>query len=193
MMNQKRVTVLCRLALLLLAWLFLHVLYMTWDGMRLFRGKADVAVVLGNKVFADGRLSPWLQGRVNEALRLYRNGQVQKIFTSGGIDPKNGQKEGDVMKAWLVAHGVPANAVIADNFGRNTYCTAIDLMQLNRQEHFHSAVVVSSFYHVTRSKYILKKLGFTEVYGSNSQIFFWADWVALVRDCLALYKYAIVY
>ena len=151
-MNQKRISLFCKLALVILAWLFLHTLYMTWDGLRWFQGKADVAIILGNKVFDDGKMSPWLQGRVDEALRLYRNGQVKKIFASGGIDPDNNYHEGDVMKKYLVSEGVPADAIVPDNFGRNTYCTAVDFMQLNKREQFRSAVVVTSFYHVTRSK-----------------------------------------
>jgi vancomycin permeability regulator SanA len=192
-MNEKRVTVFCKLSLVLLAWLFLHTLYMTWDGMRLFDGTADVAIVLGNKVLDDGSLSPWLRDRVDEALRLYRNRQVKKIFVSGGIDPLNGRKEGDAMKQYLVNQGVPAIAIVADNFGRNTYYTAIDFMQLNKREHFQSAVVVSSFYHITRSKYILKKQGFTRVYGSGARVIVLGDWMGLVRDWAAIYKYAIVY
>lgn len=58
------------IALVFLAWFFLHCSWVVKDGMHDFTGKADVAIVLGNTVFEDGSLSPWLQGRVDEALKL---------------------------------------------------------------------------------------------------------------------------
>src|SRR6185295_10720573 len=105
-----------RLVLLLTAWLFIHSLWVVYTGMQPFTGKADVAVVLGTTVNPDGSLSPWLQGRVDEALRLYRNGQVKKIFVSGGIDTDL-PPEGDMMKKYLVEKGVKADDIIADNKG----------------------------------------------------------------------------
>lgn len=188
----KIVTIVCRLALLALAWVFLQALYMTWDGMRNYQGVADVAIVLGNTVMPDSSLSPWLQGRVDEALRLYTNKQVKKIFVSGGVAP--GRKpEGDAMRDYLLSKGVPANDVMADNFGQNTFLTATNFLQLNQHQHFQSAVMVSSFYHVTRCKFIMRKKGFAAVYGSPSHRFFWADWYGLLRDWVGMYKYAFVY
>jgi uncharacterized SAM-binding protein YcdF (DUF218 family) len=161
--------------------------------MRAFTGKADVAIVLGNAVRDDWSLSPVLQGRVDEALDLYRKGQVKKIFVSGGIGLENKIPEGEAMKAYLVKKGVNSEDVIIDNDGINTYYTAIDFITLNKQEKYHSAVVVSSFYHILRSKYILKKLGYKNVYSASSSTILWNDWVGLPRDCIAFYKYWLVY
>ena len=68
-------------------------------------------------MYADGHLSSWLQGRVDAALKLYREKRVKKIFASGGISKnKDGNyPEGDAMKRYLVTQGVPAADVIADN------------------------------------------------------------------------------
>lgn len=183
----------CRVALGLVCWLFLHALWVTYDGMHPFTGHADVAIVLGNTVNEDGSLSPWLQGRVDEALALYRKKEVRKLFVSGGITP--GRKpEGFAMRDYLVQHGVPTEDIIADNYGQNTYLTARDFLDLNKHEKYASAVVVTSFYHVPRSKYILKKLGYKNVYGDYSRAFFsFNDWYSLIRDCVGFYKYALVY
>ena len=142
---QKAISV----ALLFLAWFFLHNLWAVTSGLKHFNGKADVAVILGNTVMPDGSLSPWLKGRVDEALRLYKNGQVKKIFASGGIDGDR-PPEGDVMRRYLMEQGVKGEDVIADNNGNNSYLTAKDFMELNAKEKFNTAVVVTSFYHVVR-------------------------------------------
>jgi vancomycin permeability regulator SanA len=183
---------LCYGALLLLAWFFLHCLWVVWDGFREPPAKADIAVVLGNTVYADGSLSPWLQGRVDEALHLYRNGQVKKIFVSGGTGTSE-FPEGDGMRNYLVQQGVPGSDVLVDNLGNNSYLTAKHFVELNGQQHFSSAVMVTSYYHITRTKYITRKLGFEQVSGASSKSLFWADWYGLTREFVAFYKYMLVY
>ena len=180
--------------LVLLGWMVLHVGYVLCDGLHDYRGKADMAVVLGNRVEHDGTLSPVLQGRVDRALRLYREGQVPRIMVSGGRGKESGHyPEGLAMKQYLEARGVPADRIIEDNDGENTYLTAKDFLPVADSLKLHSVIVVSSFYHVTRTKYIFRKLGVREVHSASSESFFWNDLVGLPRDCVAFYKYLIVY
>jgi len=185
-----------RIVLLPLLWIAGHIIYITIDGMNDRGDKADVAIILGNAVHPDGTLSSWLKGRVDAALKLYREGRVKKIFASGGIAmsaDEEGYPEGDAMKEYLVAHGVPAADIIADNYGRNTYLTAKDFIEWNRQYHYTSAIIVSQFYHITRSKYIFRKLGFKNVGNATSRDFGWGDIGSTLREVPALYKYMIVY
>jgi vancomycin permeability regulator SanA len=181
---------------ILVGWLFLQMIYITIDGLWGYSGSADMAVVLGNRVYADGSLSPVLQGRVDRALELYRQSRVARIMVSGGKGNENGDihnPEGTAMKDYLVAHGVPANRIIEDNDGWDTYLTAKDFLLVADSLHVHSVIVVSSFYHITRSKYIIRKLGFRNVHGAASQTYHWNDLVGLPRDAVAFYKYLIVY
>lgn len=180
------------LTLLFIAWLFLHSLWVVEDGFHEFTGRADVAIILGNTVFADGSLSPWLQGRVDEALRLYQNKQVKKLFVSGGIG-KTRYPEGDGMRNYLVAKGVPEEDIIVDNEGDNSYLTARNFKDLNNAGTYQTAVIVTSYYHVTRTKYIMKKLGIQQVAGASSKFTAWADWYGLLREFPAFYKYLLVY
>lgn len=103
-----------RIAVLLLVWLCLHITYITIDGCYDYQGRADVAIILGNHVFADGHLSPWLKGRVDKALDLYRQGRVKKIFASGGIseNPEGNYPEGDAMKNYLQQQGFPQGILL---------------------------------------------------------------------------------
>jgi uncharacterized SAM-binding protein YcdF (DUF218 family) len=179
---------------ILLAWLFLHMVFITIDGLLDYHGSADMAVVLGNRVDADGSLSPVLKGRVDRALELYRQGKVPRIMVSGGLGEHAGHyPEGLAMKQYLVAQGVPADRVVEDNHGENTYLTAKDLLPVADSLHVHSVIVVSSFYHITRSKYIIRKLGFRNVHSDASRAFFWNDLLGLPRDAAAFYKYLLAY
>jgi len=175
-----------------IAWLLLHSAYVTYDGLNDYSGNADVAIILGNAVFADSSLSPWLQGRVDAAIKLYQEGRVKKIFASGGKG-EYGVHEGDAMEKYLVKKDIPASDIIADNNGKNSYLTAKDFIVLNDSLHFASAIVVSSFYHITRCKYIIQKLGFKNVEGFASKKYFWQDGYGLFREFFAFYKYAIFY
>jgi vancomycin permeability regulator SanA len=179
---------------LLLLWFICHIVYVIYDGLHDYKGKADLAIVLGSDVYKDGTLSPVLKGRVDKALLLYNEGAVQKIMVSGGDGrPKYFVPEGTAMKRYLVSKGVPAQIIIEDNAGQNTYLTAKDFLLLNDSLHFSSAIVVSSFYHITRSKYIIRKLGFKNVHSASSDTFFWNDGLSIIRDFLAFYKYLLVY
>jgi uncharacterized SAM-binding protein YcdF (DUF218 family) len=179
---------------ILLAWFLLHMIYISIDGLWGYGGSADMAVVLGNRVDADGSLSPVLRGRVDRALALYRQGRVARIMVSGGMGEYAGHyPEGLAMKQYLVARGVPPDRVVEDNHGENTYLTAKDLLPVADSLHVRSVIVVSSFYHITRSKYIIRKLGFRNVHGDASRAYFWNDLLGLPRDAVAFYKYLLVY
>lgn len=177
---------------LLILWMLVFCAWATVVGLKDFKGQADIAIVLGNEVYADGKLSPELKGRVDAALMLYRNKQVKKIMVSGGIGD-SAFPEGDAMRNYLLQEGVPATAIITDNKGDNSYLTAKNFIELNKTEHFRSCVVVSSFYHVLRCRYITRKLGFENVYTDHSRKFFIKNIFGLVREFPAYYKYKMVY
>lgn len=180
--------------LLMFLWVFIHCLWVTIDGMKDHVEKGGVAVVLGNHVYADGTLASWTRGRVDKALELYRNHQVDKIFVSGGYSKNSHYPEGTAMKKYLVDRGVPDSAVISDNKGVNSYHTAINFIEWNRSQHYNSVVVVSQFYHITRCKYIIRKMGFAgDIEQASSDRYQWKDLIGLLREMPAFYKYMIVY
>lgn len=183
-----------RLFWFLLIWFSAHMIYLLIDGMPDTKEKADVAIVLGNRVYSDGRLSSWLQGRVDVALGLYRNGQVKKIFVSGGIpDDPSAYAEGTAMKRYLIKNGVPDTAVIIDDHGDNTYLTAKNFIAWNQTQGCTSAIVVSQYFHITRCKMILHKLGFANVKSASSNVYHWKDALSAGREFFAFYKYLVAY
>lgn len=164
------------------------------DGLRDSNTASGIAIVLGNRVYADGTLATWTKGRVDKALQLYKEGRVKIIFVSGGYSMESNYAEGKAMKTYLVRKGIPDSVVIEDNQGANTYLTAVNFLKWNKGQHYSSVIVVSQFYHITRAKYILKKAGFEgEIYSASSDIFEWKDIMGTLREVPAFYKYVLFY
>ena len=91
-------------------------LQMCCFGKTDYRRKADVAVVLGARVYADGRLSDALADRVRTACELYRGGWVRKLLFSGG--PGDGSvHETEAMKRMAVGLGVSPKDILLDGSG----------------------------------------------------------------------------
>ena len=173
---------------------FIHLAVITIDGIQDTTARADIAIVLGNRVYADGSLASWTKGRVDKALQLYRKGRVKKIFVSGGYSAENNYPEGKAMKAYLVEMGVPDSIVVEDNEGANTYLTARNFCKWNGDQKYTTVIVISQFYHITRSKFILKKMGFAgEIYSASSDVFSWKDILGSIREVPAFYKYMLLY
>jgi uncharacterized SAM-binding protein YcdF (DUF218 family) len=144
-------------------------------------GKSDLAVVLGTKVEGDGQPSLALKARLDEALILYRRGLSPLVMVSGAHG-REGFDEGTVMKRYLVAHGVPEAAVIADNEGVNTWATARNAKALMQARGLHSATVVSQYYHVPRTRLAFAKRGVKPLYWAHARYWSWRDFYAVPRE-----------
>lgn len=117
--------------------------------------RRPVAIVLGAQVFPGSRPSGFLTGRLEVALELWRAGKVEAVLVSGANDPEH-HGESDAMKAWLVDHGVPDDAVVCDPAGHDTFATmarAVGVYQLTE------AIVVSQLYHLPRALTTARALG----------------------------------
>lgn len=166
----------------------LHVAATTIDGLTDNVQPADCLLVLGNTVNADGTLSPRLRGRLDKALDLYRAGISSTIFVSGGLG-KEGHYEGTAMHQYLMAHGVPATAILVDNAGNTTQATARNFAAVARERGFSSVVVVSQFYHLSRTKLLLEQERFPRVYAAHANYYELRDTYSLVREVAAYYAY----
>jgi vancomycin permeability regulator SanA len=176
----------CSLAALV-AWLLVHTLVITWDGLYDRRQRADIGVILGNKVNEDGTLSARLTQRLACGLALYRTGRVPRLLVSGGLG-KEGFYEGTKMREYLRRHGVPDTAITVDNAGNNTQQTVRNVAQLRSKLAIRSVLVVSQFYHISRTKMLFRQAGFREVSGVSPVYFEWRDSYSLLREFGAYYQ-----
>jgi len=125
---------------------------------------ADAIAVFGAAEY-DGRPSPVLRARLDHALELYQRGLAPLVITLGGGDPTDRHSEGGVGHDYLLAHGVPEAAIIAETESDNTEQSAERLAVIARANGLENIVVVSDGTHLFRIHAICEKDGL-EVYTS---------------------------
>jgi len=125
---------------------------------------ADVIVVLGAAEYR-GRPSPVLERRLNHALWLYREGLAPRILTTGGKGPDPLFSEGEVARAYLSKHDVPAEAILVESEGDSTVYSTTAAAEIMHRMNLKSCIVVSDGYHIYRVKRMLQSQGI-QVYGS---------------------------
>ncbi|MCY1006843.1 YdcF family protein [Nannocystis pusilla] len=186
-MRQVRKYIL-RLLALLCVWGLVHLVIVAVDGCTDEARPADVAVVLGNHVSPAGEPSRRLQLRLDRAAALYAAGLAPRIIVSGGRDPGS-PHEADVMRDYLVARGVPAERIAVDRGGVNTHATARFVAADLRARGERSAIAVSQYYHVTRTKLALRRFG-VEATGAHAdlELELREPW-SLLREVVGFYAY----
>ena len=116
---------------------------------------ADVIVVLGASVFADGTPSGILQDRLDDGIALYFAGVAPKLIMSGdnGTESYN---EVRVMKQYAIAQGVPSEDIFCDHAGFSTY------ESMYRAKYVFGCqriVVATQTYHLYRALWSATSLG----------------------------------
>jgi vancomycin permeability regulator SanA len=131
---------------------------MFFFGKTDYRRPADAVVVLGARVYADGRLSDALKDRVRTACQLYRDGLVRRLIFSGG--PGDGAiHETEGMKRMAMQLGVRAEDIWLDKAGLNTQATARNTGSVLSQWHASRILVISHAYHLPRVKLAYQREG----------------------------------
>ena len=116
---------------------------------------APVAIVLGAAVYPSGEPSPWLRYRLDTAARLYRSGRVEAILVSGDNGREN-YNEPVAMRRYLVAAGIPAEAIALDYAGFDTYDTCVRARRIFGIER---ALLVTQDFHEPRAVAICRSVG----------------------------------
>lgn len=175
---------------ILIVWFAIHQIVIITDGLMSEPVSSEYAVILGNKVNTDGTLSDRLKARVLTGLDLYNDSLVKKIVVSGGLG-KEGFYEAQKMAEFLIKKGVLEEDIIVDDYGNNSWLTAINSNKLTSDP--KSVVIVSQFYHITRCKLAFKKAGFENVSAVAPDYFEVKDFYSLFREFFGFYKYLLFY
>jgi uncharacterized SAM-binding protein YcdF (DUF218 family) len=125
---------------------------------------ADVIVVLGAAEYA-GRPSPVFRARLDHALNLYHRGIAPMMITTGGKGEDPQFSEGGVGRKYLIEHGVPDEAIIAETQSDNTDEATERVATIMQKNGMKSCVVVSDGYHLYRAKQMLGRYGL-QAYGA---------------------------
>jgi len=125
---------------------------------------ADAIAVFGAAEY-DGRPSPVLRARLDHAFALYQEKLAPLVITLGGGDPADRHSEGGVGHDYLMAHGVPDAAIIAETESSNTEESAKRLAVIARANGLKHVLVVSDGTHLFRVHALCSALGL-DVYTS---------------------------
>jgi vancomycin permeability regulator SanA len=118
---------------------------------------ADVVIVLGTQVAADGRTpEDRLAGRLQTAAALVSSGKARAILVSGDGGGDSGD-EPSVMTSYLSGQlGIEPSKVVADPYGLDTYdscARARDVYGIKK------ALIVTQSYHLSRAVTLCRHLG----------------------------------
>jgi len=172
--------------LFLASWLIIHSTVITIDGLNNNVEKTDCILILGNQINKDGTLSDRLKSRVDKGLELYLMKFAPKIIVSGGLG-KEGYYEAREMKKYLLSKGVNSNDIIVDDKALTTYQTMCNYIPTAKRHHFNSVIIVSQFYHISRSRSILHALGVSSISTEHAEYFEWRDLYSVIREFFAYY------
>jgi vancomycin permeability regulator SanA len=117
---------------------------------------ADAALVLGARVYEDGRPSRFLRERVSVGVELYLAGTVDRIIMSGDGEDSSGYGEPSVMRRVAEEMGVPPAAIVEDPLGVDTYSSCRRAQEVYRAT---SVVVATQEFHVPRAVWLCQQAG----------------------------------
>jgi uncharacterized SAM-binding protein YcdF (DUF218 family) len=145
-------------------------LFAIWQYGRQDRAQpAEAIVVLGARVYPNGRMGPALQRRVTHAWNLWQKGLAPVILCTGGNGPQEGDKiEAGVACSALQALGVPESAILLESRATSTAESARWVSEILRQRGITSAIIVSDSYHLARTHWLFARQGIT-TYPSPAQ------------------------
>lgn len=122
--------------------------------------KCYTGIVLGAKVNSNGTPSDYLQDRLDMAIKLYRNNKIIRFLLSGDHG-QTSYDEVNIMKAYLIDHGINTEDIFLDHAGFDTYSTMVRARKIFQVK---DAIIVTQEFHLPRAVYIARCKGI-EAYG----------------------------
>ena len=118
---------------------------------------AQVAIVLGSAVH-EGQPEAPLASRLEAARQAWADTLVHVLYVSGATHGPT-YDESAVMRAWLLAHGVPDSVIVRDSLGTTTHDTGVNAAAWMKAHHANDAVVVTQWFHVARATLACRQAG----------------------------------
>lgn len=163
-------------------------LALIFDGLSNNVQKSDAIVILGNKVELNGVPSARLASRLDKGVELYNNQIAPTIIVTGGTGVE-GFDEAKTMKQYLVDKGIPAESILVDSQGINTFESAKNIQKIVQEKNLTSVLVVSNYYHISRTVFIFEKNTVPKVYSAHANFFELRDLYSIPREVIGFYYY----
>jgi uncharacterized SAM-binding protein YcdF (DUF218 family) len=124
------------------------------DGAR----EAEAIVVLGAAQY-DGRPSPVLQHRLDHAYELWKEEFAPIIVVTGGRKEGDRFTEADASYRYLRNQGVPDEAILREESGRNTWEQLAGSARFLEDRSIDEVLLVTDDYHAFRVEAVAEELG----------------------------------
>ncbi|QLE56726.1 YdcF family protein [Nostoc sp. TCL26-01] len=121
--------------------------------------KADAAIVLGAAVWGE-QPSPVFRERINHAINLYKNGNVNKIIFTGGVGDSNELAEAVVGQRYAIDKGIKSSDILTETQSRTTHQNLKNALEVIRNhQQLTKFLIVSDPLHLKRAVLMAKNLG----------------------------------
>lgn len=153
---------------------------------------SDCIIILGCQVKGIYP-SPFLQARLNEGVKLYKEGYGKYIIVSGGKGPGEAITEAEAMKKFLLSKGIDENKIVMEEKSINTMENLTFSKKVMESKGFETALVVSNKFHLKRASLMSKRL---QMKASYSGVFVsqykFTEYKGYVREVLAVLRFLVL-
>lgn len=118
----------------------------------------DAIVVLGAAQY-NGKPSPVLRARLEQALSLYQEGLAPTLVVTGGIGQGDRVSEATASRQYLVARGVPDAAIVVRPEGRSTQASIQSVSEWAHELGLRRVLLVSDPFHMLRLRLEARRSG----------------------------------
>lgn len=151
----------------------------------------DFLIILGCGLRKDGTPTPLLAGRIERALKFYRQqiketGKAPVFVTSGGQGPNEVISESASMAGYLREKGIPEEHILQEDQSRSTYENMLFSKKRIQSVNPEAKVAFSTTnYHVFRSGLMARRVKMRAVgMGAKTKWYFWPN--AAVREFVGI-------
>lgn len=128
---------------------------------------ADCILILGAGV-RNEQPTPMLNDRLLEGIELYNEKKAPKIIVSGDHGRED-YDEVNIMKQFMIDHGIPSSDIFMDHAGFSTYESIYRAKEIFQAK---KVIIVTQDYHLYRSLFIAHHLGIDAIgYSANPRTY----------------------
>lgn len=147
-------------------------LNMTLSNLTELNNNDCFIVILGFVLDKYGNIQPTLKQRLQVGKNLALKIPKAKILVSSGQLPQEPKIEADVMKSWLINHGIASTRIFAENQSIDTVFNALNSTKLLSQQKAKNIILITSASHMRRAYtlFALAKEQFLEINKSQCSL-----------------------
>ncbi len=119
---------------------------------------ADAGIIFfGDYEEDEMALGPDSKSRATVAIDLFKQNKIDDVVCVGGYDYRHWRGKPNLMKLFLIAHGIPANKIIYDSLSFNTITNWMEAGKIIEKENFDTVIAISAPLHIYRIAHMISR------------------------------------